>query len=62
MGNCGCSSEWPRGAQEPAKFWLSSLPEEAPLEELARLSKRRCVVERDDLELKEGLPHAWREL
>ncbi|HOQ47656.1 MAG TPA: transposase [Bryobacteraceae bacterium] len=34
-------AEWPRGAQEPAKFWLANLPEETPLEELVRLAKHR---------------------
>lgn len=52
-------AEWPRGAEEPTKFWLSNLPEETPLEELVRLAKHRWIVERDYLELKQelGLGH-----
>ncbi len=60
MGNCGC---WPSGcaAAEPVKFWLSNLPEQTLLEELVRLARHRWIVERDYLELKQELGHAWRE-
>lgn len=47
--------EWPRGAAEPTKFWLSKLPAQTSLAELVRLAKHRWVVERDDLELEQEL-------
>ena len=59
-------AEWPRGAAEPAKYWLSNLPLETTLEELMRLARHRWIVERDYLELKQelGLGHfegrSWR--
>ena len=59
-------AEWPRGAEEPTKYWLANLPAETMLEELVRLAKHRWIVERDDLELKQelGLGHfegrSWR--
>ena len=59
-------AEWPRGAAEPAKYWLSNLPLETTLEELVRLARHRWIVERDYLELKQelGLGHfegrSWR--
>jgi SRSO17 transposase len=59
-------AEWPRCAQEPAKYWLSNLPAETPLKKLVELAKHRWIVERDSLELKQelGLGHfegrSWR--
>jgi len=59
-------AEWPRGAQEPAKDWLSSLPAETWLKKLVEQAKHRWSVERDSLELKQelGLGHfegrSWR--
>lgn len=52
-------AEWPRGVAEPTKFWLSNLPAETRIGELVRLSKRRWMVGRDHLELKQelGLEH-----
>lgn len=58
--------EWPRGAQEPTKYWLSNLAVETPLKKLVELAKHRWIVERDYLELKQelGLGHfegrSWR--
>ncbi len=58
--------EWPRGAQEPTKYWLSNLPVETPLKKLVELAKHRWIVERDYLELEQelGLGHfegrSWR--
>lgn len=59
-------AEWPKGAAEPTKYWLSNLPAETKLQELVRLAKHRGIVERDYLELKQelGLGHfegrSWR--
>jgi len=59
-------AEWPRGAQEPAKYWLSNLPAETPLKKLVELARQRWIVERDYLKLKQelGLGHvegrSWR--
>src|SRR5262249_23584650 len=33
--------EWPDGAAEPVKYWLSNLPGDVPLERLLRLAKLR---------------------
>jgi len=58
--------EWPRGAAEPTKYWLSNLPAETPIEKLVELAKHRWIIERDYLELKQelGLGHfegrSWR--
>jgi SRSO17 transposase len=58
--------EWPQGADEPAKFWLSNLPAQIKLKELVRIAKHRWIVERDYEELKQelGLGHfegrGWR--
>jgi SRSO17 transposase len=58
--------EWPKGESEPAKFWLSTLPEEVRTEDLVRLVKIRWRIERDFQELKDelGLDHyegrGWR--
>lgn len=58
--------EWPSGAPEPIKYWLSTLPEHVPLAELVRITKLRWRIERDYQELKQelGLGHfegrGWR--
>lgn len=58
--------EWPKGADEPAKYWLSNLPAQIKLKELVRIAKHRWIVERDYEELKQelGLGHfegrGWR--
>lgn len=58
--------EWPRGEKEPTKFWLSTMPEDTPPEQLIRLGKLRWRIERDYEELKGsfGLDHyegrGWR--
>jgi SRSO17 transposase len=57
----GCPSgvwllaEWPPEAAEPTDYWLSTLPEDTPLAELARLAKIRWRIEHDYRELKTGL-------
>jgi len=58
--------EWPRGESEPTKYFLSSVPEAASMEDLVRLVKIRWRIERDYQELKDelGLDHyegrGWR--
>jgi SRSO17 transposase len=58
--------EWPSGEKEPSRYWLSTVPEEAALEDLVRLAKIRWRIERDFQELKDelGLDHyegrGWR--
>lgn len=58
--------EWPKGAAEPAKYWLSNLPPRTALRELVRTAKARWLIERDYQELKQeiGLGHyegrGWR--
>src|SRR5436853_198888 len=61
-------AEWPEGESEPTKYWLSTLPEAATLEELVATAKLRWRIERDfeELKLKQelGLGHfegrGWR--
>ena len=58
--------EWPEGEEGPTKYWLSTLPEAATLEELVAHAKLRWRIERDFEELKQelGLGHfegrGWR--
>lgn len=58
--------EWPDGEAEPTKYWLSTLPEDTPLETLVDIAKLRWRIERDYEELKSelGLAHfegrGWR--
>jgi SRSO17 transposase len=47
--------EWPPGADEPTKYWLSNLATRTPLKTLVRLAKIRWRVEHDYRELKTGL-------
>jgi SRSO17 transposase len=47
--------EWPDGADEPVKYWLSNLPDETPLERLVALAKLRWRIEHDYRELKDAL-------
>src|SRR3954447_2152120 len=59
-------AEGPEGESEPTKYWLSTLPEAATLEELVAAAKLRWRIERDFEELKQelGLGHfegrGWR--
>jgi SRSO17 transposase len=55
LPDCWLLAEWPPQADEPTDYWLSNLPADAPIEELARLAKIRWRVEHDYRELKTGL-------
>jgi SRSO17 transposase len=58
--------EWPRGEEEPTKYWLSTLPDNIGFGRLVDLTKLRWRIERDYQELKQevGLGHfeghGWR--
>jgi SRSO17 transposase len=58
--------EWPADQQEPAKYYLSTLPESTPLNELVSAAHQRWRIERDYQDLKQdfGLGHyegrGWR--
>ena len=58
--------EWPKGAPEPTKYWLSNLPAATKRNDLVRIAQHRWIVERDYEELKQelGLGHfegrGWR--
>jgi SRSO17 transposase len=58
--------EWPKGAQEPTKYWLATLAQDIAFERLVDLAKLRWRIERDYQELKQelGLGHyegrGWR--
>jgi SRSO17 transposase len=47
--------EWPRGAAEPVKYWLSNLPGDTPIARLVALAKIRWRIEHDYRELKDAL-------
>ena len=47
--------EWPDGANEPVKYWLSNLRAETPLKRLVGLAKLRWRIEHDHRELKDAL-------
>lgn len=51
--------EWPTTESEPTKYWLSTVPERASLDDLVRLTKIRWRIERDYEEMKNelGLDH-----
>ena len=58
--------EWPKGEDEPTKYWLSTLPEGISFHDLVDTAKLRWRIERDYQELKQevGLGHyegrGWR--
>jgi SRSO17 transposase len=58
--------EWPEGEKEPAKYFLSTLPDDMALDALVDIAKLRWRIERDYEELKSelGLAHfegrGWR--
>ena len=47
--------EWPEGAEEPAKYWLSNLPPRTALRDLVHTAKARWLIERDYQELKQEI-------
>jgi SRSO17 transposase len=58
--------EWPEGEAEPAKYWLSTLPQDTNFASLVDTAKLRWRIERDYLDLKQeiGIGHyegrGWR--
>jgi SRSO17 transposase len=52
---CWLIAEWPSGAAEPVKYWLSNMDARTPLKTLVRLGKIRWRIEHDYRELKTGL-------
>jgi SRSO17 transposase len=52
---CWLLAEWPPEAEEPAGYWLSTLPPDTPIAELVRLAKIRWRIEHDYRELKHSL-------
>ncbi len=58
--------EWPEGHKEPMKYWLSTVPEDMPLQRMVLEAKMRWRIERDYQDLKQdlGLGHfegrGWR--
>ena len=58
--------EWPQGESKPTKYWLSTLPDDMPLDRMVDLAMLRWRIERDYQELKQelGLGHyegrGWR--
>ena len=58
--------EWPRGENQPTKYWVSTLPPHTKLQALVKTAKHRWIIERDYQELKQevGLGHyegrGWR--
>jgi SRSO17 transposase len=55
LPECWLIAEWPPGAAEPVKYWLSNMDTRTPLKTLVRLAKIRWRVEHDYRELKTGL-------
>ena len=51
--------EWPKGEDEPTKYWLSTLPQDITFRALVDTTKLRWRIERDYQELKQevGLGH-----
>lgn len=58
--------EWPKGEDQPTKYWLSTLPEDVAFRTLVDMAKLRWRIERDYQDLKQevGLGHfegrGWR--
>lgn len=58
--------EWSEGEEEPTKYWMSTLPADAPITALVDAAKLRWRIERDFQDLKQeiGLDHyegrGWR--
>src|SRR5260370_4298291 len=55
LPDCWLLAEWPPDADEPAGYWLSTLPEDTPITELVRLANIRWRGELDYRELETRL-------
>lgn len=55
LPDCWLLIEWPADAEAPTDYWLSNLPDNAPITDLVRLAKVRWRIEHDYRELKHGL-------
>ncbi len=55
LPECWLIAEWPTGATEPTRYWLSTLPKNARKTQLIRACKQRWRIEHDYRELKTGL-------
>jgi SRSO17 transposase len=51
--------EWPKGQQEPEKYWIATLPPDTRLQALVKIAQHRWIIERDYQELQQelGLVH-----
>src|SRR5260370_1436890 len=47
LPECWLLAEWPPEADQPTDYWLSNLPPDTPIAELARLAKIRSRRDRD---------------
>jgi SRSO17 transposase len=55
LPDCWLLIEWPTDAEAPTDYWLSNLPADTAIADLARLAKVRWRIEHDYRELKHGL-------
>jgi len=55
LPDCWLIAQWPPGAAEPVKYWLSNMDARTPLKTMVRLAKIRWRIEHDYRELKTGL-------
>jgi SRSO17 transposase len=55
LPECWLIAEWPSGAPEPTRYWLSTLPADSRYTDLVRAAKLRWRIEHDYRELKTGL-------
>ena len=47
--------EWPEGHKDPMKYWMSTLPQDMPIERMVLEAKMRWRIERDYQDLKQDL-------
>ena len=55
LPECWLIAEWPPGAAEPTRYWLSTLPPDTRYTDLVRAARLRWRIEHDYRELKTGL-------
>lgn len=55
LPECWLIAQWPPGAAEPTRYWLSTLPADTRHTDLIRAAKLRWRIEHDYRELKTGL-------